>query len=147
MSPLAARALAHLHGSAGWLAALALAHPAFMLRRPRRRTLGVAVVATVLVTSAGVLGALVYPRYRTDLKPALWAATPWVGALFERKEHLGVLAVVLAWAGLALCALAARHDPDRDDVARAARVAYAGAAAAALTSAAAGLLVGIHAPF
>jgi hypothetical protein len=141
------RAFAHVHGHLGWLAALALAHPAVMLRRPRKRVLTVAVAATILVTAAGALGALVYPRYRTVVKPALLAAAPLAGELFERKEHLGVLAVVLAWAGLALAALAHRRSGEQPEVARAAFVAYTGAAAAALGSAAAGLIVAVHKAF
>ncbi len=144
MTGLAARALGHLHGTVGWLSALALAHPAFILRRPRRRALGVALAATVLVTAVAALGALVYPHYRADLKPALWAAAPRAGALFERKEHLGVVALLLSWAGLAWCLLAARTDLERDEIGRAARLAYAGAAAAAFSSAAAGLVVGVY---
>ena len=66
----------------------ALTHPAVLLRRPRRNVLGVAIAATALVTVAAALGALLYPSYRTGVKPLLFAATPAVGALFERKEHL-----------------------------------------------------------
>lgn len=147
MTALAVRAFAHVHGHLGWLAALALAHPALLLRRPRRRVLPVAVAATVLVTATGVLGALLYPRYRMTVKPALFAAAPLAGELFERKEHFGVLAIVLAWTGLALAVLAHRRSEDQLDVARAAFVAYAGAAAAALGSAAAGLIVAVHRSF
>ncbi len=147
MSGLAVRLFAHVHGHLGWLAALALAHPALMLRRPRRRVLAVATAATVLVTAAGALGALLYPGYRTVVKPALFAAAPVAGALFERKEHFGVLAIVLAWAALALAALAHRRSSEQPDVARAAFVAYTGAAAAALGSAAAGLIVAAHRSF
>jgi hypothetical protein len=144
---LALRAFAHVHGHLGWLAALALAHPAVMLRRPRRRVLTVAAAATILVTAAGALGALIYPRYREIVKPALFAATPLAGELFERKEHFGVLAIVLAWAGLALAALAQRRSDDQPEVTRAAFVAYAGAAAAALGSAAAGIIVAVQKSF
>jgi hypothetical protein len=147
VSNLALRALACVHGHLGWLAALALAHPAVMLRRPRRRVMTVAVVATALVTAVGALGATLYPSYRETVKPALFSVAPAAGALFERKEHLGVLAVVLAWAGLALVALARGRVEDQREVGRAAFVAYAGAAAAALGSAAAGLVVGVHRSF
>ena len=163
-SPLGAsvvlRALAYLHGHAGWLAALALAHPAVMLRRPRRRVLAVAIVATLLVSAVAALGAFLYPPYREVVKPALSATAPVAAALFERKEHLGVLAVVLAWAGLVLVALGQgrvqsrvqSHIEDggfdeRREIGRAAFVAYAGAAAAAVGSAAAGLVVAIQRSF
>jgi hypothetical protein len=147
VSPFVVRAFAHVHGHLGWLAALALAHPALMLRRPRRRVLVVAAAATILVSAAGGLGALLYPCYRATVKPALIAAAPLASDLFERKEHFGVLAVVLAWAGLALAALAHRRGDDQPHVARAAFVAYAGAAVAALGSAAAGIIVAVHRSF
>src|SRR5262249_32749606 len=97
MSDLIVRLLERVHGHVGWLAALALAHPALLLRRPRRNVLGVATAATVLVTLAASLGALLYPAYRGSIKPLLFATAPAAGALFERKEHLGVAALVLAW--------------------------------------------------
>ncbi|HSS39329.1 MAG TPA: hypothetical protein VLT58_11215 [Polyangia bacterium] len=146
-SSLILRAMAHVHGHLGWLSALALLHPAVMLRRPGRRVFTVAALATALVTAAGALGASVYPRYREVLKPALVSTAPVSAALFERKEHLGVLAVVLAWTGLALVALARGTVEDRIEIGRAAFVAYAGAAIAALGSAAAGLVVGVHRSF
>jgi hypothetical protein len=147
MSGLALRALAHVHGNAGWLSALALGHPALLLRRGRRRPLGVAWAATGLVTAVAALGAVLYPRYRTLIKPALFATAPIAGELFERKEHLGVLAVVLAWTGLALCRLAARRTDEQVDIARAAFVAYTGATLAALASATTGLVVGVCGSF
>ncbi|HVV16413.1 MAG TPA: hypothetical protein VHH90_04350 [Polyangia bacterium] len=147
VSNLVIRAFAHVHGHLGWLSALALAHPAVMLRRPRRRVLTVAAIATGLVSAVGALGACLYPDYRQIVKPALLSSAPLAGALFERKEHLGVVAVVLAWAGLALVALAQGRVQDQPEVGRAAFVAYAGAAAAALGSAAAGLVVGVYRSF
>lgn len=147
MTPRLARALIHLHGQVGWLSAVALAHPALMLHRPRRRVLAVAAAASALVTLAAAIGAATYPAYRLQVKPALFAVAPLAGELFERKEHLGVFAVVLAWAGLGLCALAARRDDDQRGIARLAFVAYAGATAAALASAAVGLLASIQRSF
>lgn len=142
------RALAYVHGHLGWLAALALAHPAVMLRRPRRRVLAVSTVATLLVSAVAAMGALLYPPYREVVKPGLSATAPLAAALFERKEHLGVLALVLAWAGLVLVALgrAAAAD-DRREIGRAAFAAYAGASVAALGSAAAGLVVAVQRSF
>src|SRR5262249_26972341 len=129
------------------LSALALAHPAVLLRRPRRNVLGVATAATVLVTLAASLGALLYPAYRRGVKPLLLAEAPTVGALFERKEHLGVAALVLAWLGLAARALARRRDAVAPDLGRLAFVAYAGAAFVAVVAAGAGLIVGAHRSF
>jgi hypothetical protein len=147
MTQLLTRFLEHVHGHVGWLAALALAHPAVMLRRPRRNALGVALAATVLVSVTAGLGALLYPHYRTAVKPLLFAATPAVGELFERKEHLGVAALVLAWTGLGALALARRRDEASVDLGRLAFVAYSGAALVALLAAGAGLIVGAHRTF
>lgn len=147
MSDLVVRLLERVHGHVGWLAALALAHPAVMLRRPRRNVLGVATAATVLVTLAAALGALLYPGYRGGIKPELFASAPAVGELFERKEHLGVGALVLAWVGLAVLALARRRDAAAPDLGRVAFVAYAGAAFVAIVAAGAGLIVSAHASF
>ena len=147
MTQLLTRFLEHVHGHVGWLAALALAHPAVMLRRPRRNALGVALAATVLVSVTAGLGALLYPHYRTAVKPLLFAATPAVGELFERKEHLGVAALVLAWTGLGALALARRRDEASVDLGRLAFVAYSGAALVALAAAGAGIVVGTHQSF
>ena len=147
MSDLLLRFLEHVHGHIGWLSALALTHPAVLLRRPRRNVFGVAIAATALVTATAALGALLYPSYRVSVKPVLLAATPVVGALFERKEHLGVAALVLAWTGLAALALARRRDAAAADLGRLAFVAYAGAAFTAVIAAGAGLIVGAHRSF
>jgi|HubBroStandDraft_2_1064218.scaffolds.fasta_scaffold349212_2 hypothetical protein len=147
MSDLLLRFLEHVHGHVGWLSALALAHPAVLLRRPRRNVFGVAIAATALLTATAALGALLYPSYRVGVKPALLAATPVIGALFERKEHLGVAALVLAWTGLAALALARRRDAAAADLGRLAFVAYSGAALMAVIAAGAGLIVGAHRSF
>jgi hypothetical protein len=147
VSDLIVRLLERVHGHVGWLSALALAHPAVLLRRPRRNVLGVATAATVLVTLAAALGALLYPAYRAGIKPLLFASTPAVGALFERKEHLGVAALALAWIGLGALALARRRDAAAPDLGRVAFVAYAGAAFVALIAAGAGLIVSAHRVF
>jgi alpha-beta hydrolase superfamily lysophospholipase len=147
MSDLVLRILEHVHGHVGWLSALALAHPAVLLRRPRRDVFGVAIAATALVSVAAALGALLYPSYRTGVKPLLLAATPAVGALFERKEHLGAAALVPAWIGLLALTLARRRDAATGDLGRLAFVAYSGAAFAAVIAAGAGLIVGAHRSF
>ncbi len=147
MTGFLARLLEHVHGHLGWLAALALAHPAALLRRPRRNAFGVALAATLLVTAAAALGALLYPGYRTAVKPLLLATAPAAGALFERKEHLGVAALALAWTGLGALVLARRRDEAALDLGRLAFVAYAGAALTAVVAAGAGLIVGANRMF
>jgi hypothetical protein len=147
MSGLVTRSLEHVHGHVGWLAALALAHPAILLRRPLRRAVGAATAATVLVTVTAVLGAIIYPRYRVEVKPLVFATAPAIGFLFERKEHLGVAAFVLAWTGLATHVLAHRARVVRPELGRIAFVAYTGAALAATLAASAGLIVASYRSF
>jgi alpha-beta hydrolase superfamily lysophospholipase len=147
MSDLVLRIVEHVHGHVGWLSALALAHPAVLLRRPRRNVFGVATAATALVTVAAALGAAIYPSYRVGVKPLLLATTPAVGALFERKEHLGVAALVLAWIGLFALTLARRRDAAAAELGHLAFVAYSGAAFVAIVAAGAGLIVGAHRSF
>jgi hypothetical protein len=147
VSELVRRALEHLHGHLGWLAALALWHPAILLRRTKRRLIGVSIAATVLVSLTAVLGATVYPAYRVSIKPHLFAVVPVVGAIFERKEHLGVAAVALAWLGLALHWLDERDPATQPHLARAARVAYVGAAAFSAVAAGLGVVVAVHRSF
>jgi hypothetical protein len=147
MSSLLLRGLEHVHGHLGWLSALALCHPAMLLRRPRRRAIGVALAATALVTVTAALGAVLYPAYRTAVKPLIFAAAPAVGEAFERKEHLGVAAVALAWLGLALHWLHTRNRSLEPDLARLAFVAYLSAAAFSLLTASLGLVVAVHRTF
>ncbi len=69
----------HVHGHLGWLAAVALIHPAISLRqRERRAHLSVALAAG-LATPAGALGAALYPAYRERVKPPIFIHAPGVG--------------------------------------------------------------------
>ncbi len=147
MSALVVRSLQHVHGHVGWLAALALAHPAVLLRRPERRVFGAAFASTMLVTVAALMGALIYPSYRTVVKPGIFSAAPAIGMLFERKEHLGIAALALAWCGLTMYLLAHRREAPRLDLGRAAFVSYAGAALAATLAASGGLIVACYRSF
>ena len=147
MSALLVRSLQHVHGHVGWLAALALAHPAVLLRRPERRLFGAAVASTALVTVAALMGALIYPSYRVAVKPAIIAVAPAIGFLFERKEHLGIAALALAWCGLVMYVLAHRREAPRLELGRAAFVSYAGAAIAATLAASGGLIVACYRSF
>ena len=147
MSAALLRALEHAHGHLGWLAAVALAHPAILLRKPRRRALGAAIAATALVTFAAVCGACLYPAYRTTIKPALFAASPAVARLFERKEHLAIASLVLSWSGLLLHRFCGRADAEERHLSRAAFLSFAWAAVLALAAAVMGTIVAVTRTF
>jgi hypothetical protein len=147
MSATLLRTLEHVHGHLAWLSTLALYHPAILLRRPRRRAVGAAIAATVLVTATVALGVLMYPAYREGVKPVLFASSPLVGNLFERKEHLGVGASILAWTGLAFHVGANRDAEDARAAQLLAFVAYVAAAALATLAAVMGVVVAIHKSF
>ncbi len=103
-----------MHGHAGWLSAAALLHPAILLRKARRRAHLAVGLAVGFVTATGALGVYLYEPYRDRVKQGLFIASPGVGYLFERKEHLAFGAIVLAWAGgIAYAAAAARATEER----------------------------------
>lgn len=143
------RVVEHVHGHLGWLAALALVHPAVLLRRRERRARLACLLATSAVTLTGALGAWLYGDYRARLKQGIFLHAPRIGWSFERKEHLAVGAIVLAWAGLA-AHLAATRTPERavrHPLARAAHLAYVAAALLAIAASGLGLLVATYATF
>jgi hypothetical protein len=140
MSAALVRALEHVHGHLAWISTAALYHPAILLRRPRRRAVGASIAAAVLITATVALGATIYPAYRGQLKPTIFAESPIVGMIFERKEHLGVGTLVLAWAGVLLHLRARQDDWERRE-SRAAFVAFVGAAIFATTAATMGVIV------
>jgi hypothetical protein len=96
---LVLRVIERIHGHLGWLAVAALLHPAILLANPRRQArLAVVLAAGVVVVTAG-LGVSIYPDYRTQLKPSIFATAPSLGWLFERKEHLAVGVVAFTLLG------------------------------------------------
>lgn len=143
------RLLQRIHGNLGWLAALALLHPAWLLRRRERRARLACILATSLVTLSGALGAYLYPDYRVLLKQEIFLHAPRIGWAFERKEHLALGAIVLAWAGLAahLAALKARDRGIRHPLARAAHISYVAAAGLAFATGILGILVASYRSF
>jgi hypothetical protein len=146
---MALRVLEHFHGHVGWLAAAALVHPAILLRRPGRRATLSASLATGAVTVTGLLGALLYPEYRARLRAPLFAQSPAIGWLFERKEHLAVGVLGFAWIGC-IAHLSAPSFGDaslRRTVATMAHRAYVIAFVLCLAVASLGVAVATHATF
>ncbi|MGE0784218.1 MAG: hypothetical protein AB7S26_00920 [Sandaracinaceae bacterium] len=98
-----------IHGHLGVLAAIALLHPAILLRngaplsRGARWSVGLTAGVTTLAFGAGVS---IYESYRAIVKRPLFLADEAAGFLFETKEHLAY-AVVALTLGAAVCAFAA----------------------------------------
>jgi hypothetical protein len=150
----AARVGEHVHGHLGWLAAIALSHPAIILRRGHRRAHLSVGLAVGLATLAGALGAGLYPSYRERLRQPIFASAPAVGYLFERKEHLAFAAVLLAWTGALTyaasqmrCEDVGAPDATRDALRRAAHWAFVSAAILALATAVLGTVVASYRTF
>lgn len=92
------RLIEHLHGHAGWLAAIALVHPAIVLRGNKRSPWSVG-LATALVTVVFGVGCFMYGFYRERLKQGIFQHAPAIGFLFERKEHLAFGVLLMTWVG------------------------------------------------
>lgn len=138
----------HLHGHLGWLAAIALVHPAILLRRTRRRAHLSVGLAVGVVTLVGALGAYMYPDYRDRLRQSMFQHAPTIGYLFERKEHLAFGAILLAWAGAIAYAGATRVDGEvRESLRKAAHVAFVAAAALAVVTATLGTIIAAYKTF
>jgi len=142
------RIIEHIHGHLGWLAAIALVHPAILLRRARRRAHWAVGLAVGVVTLAAVLGVIMYPAYRDQLRQPIFAGSSAVGYLFERKEHLAFGVVMLAWAGGIAYAGASLSEGDARDALRVfAHRAFVAAAALAVATAALGTVVAAYKTF
>lgn len=131
-----------IHGHLGWLAAIALVHPAILLRNRKRKahlSVGLA-VGGVSAVFAG--GCLIYGAYRDRLRQHLFQEAKPIGYLFERKEHLAFGALLLAWAGTLAYFAAARTDgATRDSLRQAAHWAFVVASMLALMTASLGIIV------
>ncbi len=138
----------HLHGHLGWIAAMALLHPAVLLRRAQRRAHLSVVFAVALVTLAAWIGVTMYPAYRETLRQPIFAGSAAVGYLFERKEHFAFGAVMLAWTGgVGYAAEAFAEGRVRASLRRTAHYAFVAAAAFALVTAALGTVVAAYKTF
>jgi hypothetical protein len=127
------RLLEHVHGHLGWLAVVALAHPAILLRNPRRRARLAVVLSVGVATATSALGGFLYYFFSHELRRAIYLASVPHGLMFERKEHLAFGALALAWAGAAVH-LFARGEDDPQSLSRA-RFAHWSLVAAAVLAA------------
>jgi hypothetical protein len=109
------RFLERVHGHIGWLAVIALLHPAILLRNPKRRARLAVLLTTASVTLAGALGVWVYPAYRRLVKPLIFRDFEALGWWFERKEHLAVGALAFAWIGCILHLSISRVPKERQE--------------------------------
>ncbi len=131
-----------IHGHLGWLAAIALVHPAVVLRRTRRRAHLAVGLSVGLVTTVFAVGAVIYPAYRDRLRQGIFQRSLTVGYLFERKEHLAFGALLLAWAGAAAYVGATRaQGPTQASLRRAAHWAFVAAAVLAFVAASFGIVI------
>jgi hypothetical protein len=123
-SPLLFSLLERIHGHLGWLGVALMVHPVLTLGRPgrpSRATRTAAWLAAALVTLPSTMGWLLYPTYRTKVKPGLLVdALPYAMA-FETKEHLALMTLALAWGGALVLHLAGDGPAGR----RAARMLFA----------------------
>jgi hypothetical protein len=132
----------HVHGHIGWLAAIALVHPAILLRNPRRKAHLSVGLAVGTVTAVFAIGCAIYPAYRDRLRQHIFQTSRTVGFLFERKEHLAFGALLLAWAGaLAYAGAFAVEGDTRTALRKAAHWAFVAAAALGLATATLGIVV------
>jgi hypothetical protein len=131
-----------IHGHLGWLAAIALLHPAILLRNRKRKahlSVGLAVGG---ISAVFAIGCLIYGAYRDKLRQALFQQARPIGFLFERKEHLAFGALLLAWAGALAYFAAGRADgPTRDSLRKAAHWAFVAASVLAVVTASLGIIV------
>ena len=142
------RAAEHVHGHMGWLAAIALLHPAILLRRRERRAHLSVGLAALTVTLAGALGVSIYGGYRERLRQSIFKQAAWVGYAFERKEHLAFGVVMLSWAGaLAYLAAAFTQGETRASLRRAAHWSFVIAAVVAVVTATLGTIVATYKTF
>jgi hypothetical protein len=138
----------HVHGHIGWLAAIALVHPAILLRNVRRRAHLSVGLAVGMVTTVFAIGCAIYPAYRDRLRQGLFQKSPTVGFLFERKEHLAFGALLLAWAGaLAYVGALGVEGEARTSLRKGAHWAFVAAAALAVVTASLGIVVAAYRSF
>lgn len=103
--------LEKLHGHIAILGLALCFHPPVALRKaraPGRGTRISAYLASALVTVGMVLGWVIYPEYRREVRQELYLAGDWYGRAFEVKEHIATFTLALVLAGAIVTWLSAR---------------------------------------
>jgi hypothetical protein len=130
----AARPLLLLHAVLGFTAVFAATHLAvYALLTLRGRGLSglrrFSWIAPAAAAPQFALGLLLYPAYRVHVRAAdLDRSAPFVAQLFDLKEHLAALGVVLVLAAAAIARAALRNDGGPDLRPAAAALSSSGAA-------------------
>jgi hypothetical protein len=124
------RTIESIHGWLGWTSIGALGLPAALLLRNRPRVASharalrrIVVACTAFATLTAMLGGWLYAYYTPMLKRAVYVASFRAGLLMERKEHLAVVALALAWCGC-LLHVAGEVDDERRTRARIAHACF-----------------------
>lgn len=92
------RWLQDAHAILGWLSVAALVVGAVLLRASKHGR-AAALVACSIATLTGALGGYLYYFYSHLLRRGIYLASMTHGRTFERKEHLAIAAIALAWTG------------------------------------------------
>jgi hypothetical protein len=131
-----------VHGHLGWLAAIALVHPAILLRNNKRKAHLSVAFAVGTITTVFTVGCLIYGAYRDTLRQHIFQEGAPIGYLFERKEHLAWGALLLAWAGgFAYVAAMRAEGRTRESLRRASHWAFVIACLLALVTASLGIVI------
>ena len=102
LSPALYAFLERFHGHLALLGLALLLHPVVTLSRRKGLggyTLLSAELGAALLVAPFAVGWLIYPTYRTQVKPGLVSEQLAVALRFETKEHLAAMAVALAISG------------------------------------------------
>lgn len=102
MSPDAFALVERIHGHLAVLGLAVLLHPVITLRTRSGlnwRTHLTAELGAALLAVPFALGWAIYPVYRAEVKPGLFARAPGFMAAFETKEHLAAMTLCLAIGG------------------------------------------------
>jgi len=131
-----------VHGHLGWLAAIALVHPAIVLRRTKRKAHLSVALSVGIVSAVFGIGCAIYTGYREKLRQHIFIEARPIGYLFERKEHLAFGAVMLAWAGAMAYLGATRLEGEtRESLRRASHWAFVAAAVLTIVTASFGIVI------